>query len=79
MKTRRALKVGDRLTYHGREVEVLEVGLARAPLSGDMVELVRIRDPRRGIRGMFRSQLEAGATAPDPHPVERDREEGFRC
>ena len=56
---RHRMKPGDRLTYNGRTVEVLDIAKARAP-SGSMVEYVRVRDPRRGVRAMFRTDLEAG-------------------
>lgn len=68
------LKVGDVVTYHGRQVEILEVEKMRAP-SGSMVEYVRVQDPARGRRSMFRWQLEAGLGAKPEKALVPDRDE----
>lgn len=70
-------KAGDVVEYHGRPVEIIEVGEAKAPLSGDLVPLVRVRDPRRGVRTMFLWQLEDGIGA-RPEPGVAKVDESFR-
>lgn len=66
------MKAGDVVDYHGRRVEILEVGKAPAPLSGDEIPFVRVRDPRRGVRSMFLWQLEEGLGKPSELPPRDD-------
>jgi len=70
----RTFKPGEIVEYHGRKVEILEVGTAQAP-SGGTVELVRVKDPARGRRGMFRWQLEEGLGAKPEKALVPDRDE----
>jgi hypothetical protein len=51
------LAVGQVVGYHGRQVTVLDVVKTRTP-GGESVTLVRVKDPRRGQRVLFSSQLE---------------------
>lgn len=66
------MKTGDKLDYHGRIVEVIEVRNVSTP-SGDTVGLARVKDPKRGQRVLFVSQLEVPGIEPAPH-----RDEDFR-
>lgn len=69
---------GDVVEYHGRRVEIVDPPQeVRAPISGDVLTMVRVRDPRRGLRTMLLWQLEAGIGAA-PEKVFAEPDESFR-
>lgn len=69
-------KPGDAVVYHGRRVEILEVGEVRTP-HGELVDVVRVLDPARGRRGMFRWQLEEGL-GKKPEKLVAERSDAFK-
>ena len=71
----RKFTAGEVVDYHGRPVQVLEVLKGRAPLSGATIDVVRVRDPRRGLRAMFAWQLADGIGAKPEKALVPDRDE----
>ncbi len=56
----KAYRVGSVHLYHGRDVEIVEAPREVRTPTGARVAILRVRDPRRGLRGMFLANFEAG-------------------